>query len=278
MFTQILDAFKDSWDEFSSKQSEKSRKKLELEKKAARKAKLDLKRELAKKKRQAKKLKRGWNPWIKDFGSEMACLENSNKSPVSCVRVAKNTEFIVSSSHDSTIKVWMPVQNTRGKKEKWSCCYVLSGHTAEVINIDLSERYIVSGSWDTTVRVWRTPAQPKRSPRHTHFLAGDEEEDTKREKSRKNLLWHTFTGHTRRVISVAFCKKGEMIASADWGGNVRVWMRSSKSLLHTFSGGHKGMVMCLDFSPNGCMEKFEIRTGVRSESHHHSKLYQRETS
>ncbi len=32
---------------------------------------------------------------------------------------------------------------------------------------------------------------------------------------------------------------------------MRVWIRSSKSLLHTFSGGHKGMVMCLDFSPNG---------------------------
>ncbi len=147
----------------------------------------------------------------------MARLENPNKSPVSCVRVAKNTEFIVTSSHDSKIRCWMPTRNKRGKKEKWSCCYVLSGHTAEVISIELSERYIVSGSWDTTVRVWRTPKQPKRSPRHTRFIFEDEEDTKKKEnKSReKNLLWHTFTGHTRRVISVAFCDKGEKIASAD---------------------------------------------------------------
>ena len=108
MFTQMLDAFRDSWDDFTSKQGEKKHKKLEEERKAARKAKLDLKRELARKKRQAKKLKRGWNPWIKDFGSCMASLENPSKSPVSCVRVAKNTKFIVTSSHDSKIRCWMP--------------------------------------------------------------------------------------------------------------------------------------------------------------------------
>ncbi len=59
MFTQMLDAFRDSWDDFTSKQGEKKHKKLEEERKAARKAKLDLKKELARKKRQAKKLKRG---------------------------------------------------------------------------------------------------------------------------------------------------------------------------------------------------------------------------
>ena len=47
MFTQMLDAFRDSWDDFSSKQDEKKHKKLEEERKAASKAKLDLKKELA---------------------------------------------------------------------------------------------------------------------------------------------------------------------------------------------------------------------------------------
>ena len=70
-------------------------------------------------KRQAKKLKRGWNPWIKDFGSEMARLhENPNKSPVSCVRVAKNTEFIVTSSHDSKNKMLDADEKQKGERRK----------------------------------------------------------------------------------------------------------------------------------------------------------------
>ena len=123
MFTQIVDALRDSWDEFMSKQDQKRHQKLEEEKKAARKAKLDLKRELAKKKNQGKKLKRGWNPWIKELGSEMASLENPEKSPISCVRVAKNTEYIVTSSHDGKLRVFMPLKNKRGGKEEWGGCW-----------------------------------------------------------------------------------------------------------------------------------------------------------
>jgi WD40 repeat protein len=66
------------------------------------------------------------------------------------VAVTPDGRYIVSGSHDETVRVWVWERDTGKEVQK------LTGHQREVTSVAVTPdgRYIVSGSIDQTVRVW----------------------------------------------------------------------------------------------------------------------------
>ena len=62
---------------------------------------------------------------------------------------------------------------------------------------------------------------------------------------------HTFPGHARSGISVAFSRDGRRLASGSWAGNVKLWdPEAGGEPLRTFPE-HRHPVAALAFSPDG---------------------------
>jgi eukaryotic-like serine/threonine-protein kinase len=71
---------------------------------------------------------------------------------------------------------------------------------------------------------------------------------------RSEKLLHTFPGHEKRGISVAFSGDGRRLASGDWGGSVKLWDPVAwGESLYTFPESREGRhpVSALAFSPDG---------------------------
>lgn len=132
------------------------------------------------------------------------------------VRFHPRNELVISSSVDSTIKIW--------RKENGEIIRTIkhpSGATA--IDISADGNFIVSGSYDGVVRLWR-------------FSDGK--------------LLKEFKGHNGTAWSVAFNSDGETIASSGDDANVILWDIMSGKRITTLSG-HKRTVWSLKFSPDG---------------------------
>ena len=132
------------------------------------------------------------------------------------VRFTMDGEIILSSSVDSTIKIW--------KRASGQVIRTLQ-HPAGVTYIDISAdgNYVVSGSYDAIVRLWRI-------------------ED--------GLLVKEFKGHRGTVWSVAFGPDGKNIASSGDDGIVYIWNVETGGLLHTLRG-HKRTIWSVKFSADG---------------------------
>ena len=57
--------------------------------------------------------------------------------------------------------------------------------------------------------------------------------------------------HSKSVLSLAFSSDGEMLASGDLEGTIKVWRISSGGLLRRFSNVHENGVTDLCFTANG---------------------------
>lgn len=296
MFADIAGSVSDMWENFRQSSDRKRALKAARRKQRDKEAKEKLMESLKKGRRKddSAQLKRSrWNPWFRDFGSEMARLEG-HESCVTCVRIAPKSRFIVTASHDKTLKIWFPIKNKKGGKESWVCLRTMIGHEAEIVSIDLSPggRYVVSGSWDTTVRVWKMPSHDMIEEAEVSLASRGHAEAITTESvktlvfgriengTKDSLLWHTFDKHKRRVLAVCFSKSqsGQFIASGDWGGEINVWNRTTKSLVCVLSC-HKGMIMTLAFSPpsiggdflaSGCSDQKAILWRMKDKSNFHT--------
>jgi WD40 repeat protein len=108
---------------------------------------------------------------------------------VTSVRFSPGDSLMVTSSVDSTIKIWKRESGEIVKEIK---------QTSGIAYMDLSSdgNYVVTGSYDSTVRLWRIT---------------------------DGSLIKEFKGHSGTVWTVAFSNDGKKIASGGNDGMVNIW-------------------------------------------------------
>jgi len=149
----------------------------------------------------------------------IAALErvfDKHKNIVTAVRFSPGDSLVITSSVDSTIKIW--------KKETGEIVREIK-QSSGIAYMDLRNdgKYVVTGNYDSTVRLWR-------------IIDG--------------VLIKEFKGHNGTVWTVAFSNDGKKIASGGNDGIVNIWDVESGNLLQKLQG-HKRIVWSVKFSPDG---------------------------
>jgi len=148
--------------------------------------------------------------------AKLEMIIDKHKDIVTSVRFSPGDSVIVTSSVDSTIKIWKTGSGEIVKEIK---------QPSGIAYMDLSSdgNYVVTGGYDSTVRLWRIT---------------------------DGVLLKEFKGHSGTVWTVAFSNDGKKIASGGNDGLVNIWDVETGSLLHRLQG-HKRIVWSVKFNPDG---------------------------
>jgi len=147
--------------------------------------------------------------------AKLKMVFDKHRNIVTSVRFGPGDSLLVTSSVDSTIKIWTRASGEILKEIK---------QTSGIAYMDLSSdgNYVVTGSYDSTVRLWRIA---------------------------DGLLLKEFKGHNGTVWAVAFSSDGKKIASGGNDGMVNIWEVETGKLLHKLQG-HKRIVWSVKFNPD----------------------------
>jgi len=148
--------------------------------------------------------------------AKLETIFDKHRNIVTSVRFSPGDSLIVTSSVDSTIKIWKRASGEILKEIK---------QASGIAYMDLSSdgNYVVTGSYDSRVRLWRIA---------------------------DGLLKKEFKGHGGTVWTVAFSNDGKKIASGGNDGLVNIWDVETGNLLHKLPG-HKRIVWSVKFNPDG---------------------------
>jgi WD40 repeat protein len=126
-----------------------------------------------------------------------------HKDNVASVAISADNSFIVTGSHDNTVRVW---DISTGK-----CRAILTGHTGPITSVAISadNSFIVTGSGDNTARVWDAPT---------------------------GKCTATLTGHNRWVLSVAISTDNNFIVTGSKDNTARVWDVKTGQCIATLAG------------------------------------------
>lgn len=172
-----------------------------------------------------------------------------------------DSQTIVSSSGDKTIKVWNLLTG--------ELLRTISGNTDYVLDVALAsgDRTLVSSSYasDNAIHTWNLPTGELRSSvfkdagrvwsvalsSDGQTLASSNEDGTiKVWDLPTGQLRYNLVGHQGKVWSVDISHNGQMLASASSDKTIKLWDLRSRELLHTFTG-HLDRVRTVAFSPDG---------------------------
>ncbi|KIJ47890.1 hypothetical protein M422DRAFT_205787, partial [Sphaerobolus stellatus SS14] len=145
----------------------------------------------------------------------------AHTSDVSSVAFSPDGQYIVSGSHDKTVRLWN-IQTGEAVGMPFEA------HTEWVTSVAFSPdgKYVVSGSYDKTMRLWGVPS-------------GDH-------------IGKPFQGHTAHVHAVAFSPEGLYLVSGDSDGTIHLRSVQTSEVIKSF-GGQTWGVNSLVFSPDGCL-------------------------
>ena len=168
-----------------------------------------------------------------------------------------DTKWLLSSSADSTIRLW--------NLDTWQNLVVYKAHTGPVWAIQWGPygHYFVSGGHDKTARIWTTDSiRPRR------LLAGHDDDvdvvawhpnsgyvfTAGSDKTVRMWSLHTgnamrmFTSHIAAITALACSPNGKVVASADVDGAIILWDLASGALTKRMRGHGKGGVWSLTWS------------------------------
>ncbi len=182
--------------------------------------------------------------------------EQSGK--VSSVAISADGKILVSSCLDKTIKVW--------DLQTGELIRTLTGNTEKVTSVAISPngQFVASGSYDSpgsNVKVWnlRTGKLLPIIFGHNNpvkFVAIDSKGQVVFSGSNKIKLWNLQTGerlctlwHSCGVNCAAMSKDGQIIASGQSDGKIRIWHPQSGEPRRTISG-HSGEVYAVVITPD----------------------------
>jgi hypothetical protein len=180
--------------------------------------------------------------WDLSDGSLIKTLKG-HTDIISSVTFLASGEYVVSASHDNTLRKWLI--------ETGETTMTLPGHDDAVTSVTASHdnEYIVSGSKDKTIIIWgsETGTIYKKLKGHSeaitsldissngeYIVSGSEDNTIKIWGTKKGKLIRTLVGHTGAVTSVVFIPDGQYIASGSKDQTVKIWKAETGELDYTF--------------------------------------------
>lgn len=196
-----------------------------------------------------------------DEGKRTYTLFQGHSGPVYSAAFSPFGDFLLSSSSDSTIRLWSTKLNAN------LVCY--KGHNYPVWDVQFSPvgHYFASASHDRTARIWSMDKiQPLRIMAghlsdvdcvqwhvNCNYIATGSSDKTVR-------LWDVqtgecirmFIGHRSMVLSLAMSPDGRYMASGDEDGTIMIWDLSTGRCVSPLLG-HSSCVWTLAFSCEGAL-------------------------
>ena len=156
------------------------------------------------------------SPWVDNGIATLQMVFDKHRHIVSSVRFMPGDSLVVTSSVDSTIKIWKISSGEIVKEIK---------QASGIAYMDLSAdgKYAATGGDDFIVRLWSMS---------------------------DGALIKEFRGHSGTVWHVAISPDNSKIASAGNDGIVNLWDTETGNLLHKLQG-HKRIVWSVKFRPDG---------------------------
>uniref|UniRef100_A0A0E0LE17 TFIID subunit TAF5 NTD2 domain-containing protein n=1 Tax=Oryza punctata TaxID=4537 RepID=A0A0E0LE17_ORYPU len=203
-------------------------------------------------------LSQGERASASDYGKRSYTLFQGHSGPVYSAAFSPFGDFLLSSSSDSTIRLWSTKLNAN------LVCY--KGHNYPVWDVQFSPvgHYFASASHDRTARIWSMDKiQPLRIMAghlsdvdwhvNCNYIATGSSDKTVR-------LWDVqtgecirmFIGHRSMVLSLAMSPDGRYMASGDEDGTIMMWDLSSGRCVSPLVG-HSSCVWSLAYSCEGAL-------------------------
>ncbi|KAI9103198.1 WD40-repeat-containing domain protein [Phlyctochytrium arcticum] len=161
------------------------------------------------------------------FQCAATCIGHTE--PVSTLAFSRKTsKFLVTGSHDRTIKVWdVPEMSstTSDSPEKLKTRYTFLAHDKDIQTVAVApnDKVFASGGLDKTAKLWST-------------------EDGK--------LLGTFKGHRRGLWTVAFSPVDQILATSSTDKTIKLWNVNDFTCVKTFEG-HLNSVLRVSFISSG---------------------------
>ncbi|OVA10083.1 WD40 repeat [Macleaya cordata] len=192
-------------------------------------------------------------------GKRSYTLFQGHAGPIYSATFSPLGDFILSSSSDSTIRLWSTKLNAN------LVCY--KGHNYPVWDVQFSPfgHYFASSSHDRTARIWSMDRiQPLRimaghlsdvdcvqwHANCNYIATGSSDKTVRLWDVQSGECVRIFIGHRSMILSLAMSPDGRYMASGDEDGTIMMWDLSSGRCVTPLTG-HTSCVWTLDFSGEG---------------------------
>ncbi|XP_071553825.1 transcription initiation factor TFIID subunit 5 [Temnothorax nylanderi] len=194
-----------------------------------------------------------------DRTSETARHLYGHSGPIYSLSFSPDRNLLLSSSEDTTIRLW--------SLHTWTCVVCYKGHLFPVWCVRFSPHgyYFASASNDKTARLWATDShQPLRifaghysdvdviqfHPNSNYVASGSSDMTVRLWDCVTGNQVRLMTGHKEPIFSLAFSIEGRFLASAGADHRVLMWDLAHGHLVAALSG-HTANIHCLSFSRDG---------------------------
>ncbi|KAI4316394.1 hypothetical protein L6164_024378 [Bauhinia variegata] len=194
-------------------------------------------------------------------GKRQYTLYQGHSGPVHAITFSPVGDFILSSSVDSTIRLWSTKLNAN------LVCY--KGHNYPVWDVQFSPvgHYFASSSHDRTARIWSMDRiQPLRimaghlsdvdcvqwHANCNYIATGSSDKTVRLWDVQSGECVRIFIGHRSMILSLAMSPDGRYMASGDEDGTIMMWDLSSGRCVTPLIG-HTSCVWSLAFSCEGSL-------------------------